>query len=169
MLRRVGIAAWLILSAADTVPLLSQESLRVGAAAPEFSLKTLAGGTTSLSQYRGRPVLVNFWASWCRPCRAEMPEIIAAYNAHRAAGLEVLAINLTDQERRRDVLRFVEELGIPFPVLLDEKGRVRERYGLIAVPTTLLVDRVGGVRAVHPGPIGQNSLAQGLAAVLPNP
>ena len=95
--------------------------------APDFTLKTLSGDTVSLSNYKGHPVFLNFWASWCKPCRAEMPEIIAAYNGHHAVGLEVLAINLTDQERMKDVREFVDELHMPFPVLLDQKGKVRKR------------------------------------------
>src|SRR4051812_45465448 len=67
--------------------------------APDFTLTTLSRGMVTLSQYRGRPVLLNFWASWCKPCREELPDIIAAYDAHHADSLEVLAINLTDQER----------------------------------------------------------------------
>ncbi len=90
----VSIAFATLLSAAGPV---SAQTL--GSPAPNFTLKTLAGDTVSLSDYPRRPLLLNFWASWCKPCRGEMSDIIAAYNAHHAAGLEVLAINLTDQER----------------------------------------------------------------------
>ena len=76
----------------------------------------------SLDSLRGRPVLINFWASWCVPCRQEMPELAAAWQAQRASGLEVLAVNLTDQERLKDVETFVAELALPFPVLLDKRG-----------------------------------------------
>ncbi len=69
-----------------------------------------------------------------------MPELALAWKQHRAAGLEVLAVNLTDQERRKDVHRFAEDLGIPFPVLLDVRDRVRERYELVMLPTTVFVD-----------------------------
>jgi thiol-disulfide isomerase/thioredoxin len=81
--------------------LAAQHSPELGRTAPAFSLKLLKGGEASLSQFMGRPVLVNFWATWCKPCRQEMPEIIAAYRAHRGSGLEVLAVNLSDQERRK--------------------------------------------------------------------
>ena len=90
--------------------------------APDFSLKTLAGDTVTLSHLRGHPVFLNFWATWCKPCRGEMTDIIAAYDAHHPAGLEVVAINLTDQERMRDVRTFVHELGLPFPVLPRREG-----------------------------------------------
>ena len=83
----------------------------VGQAAPAFELETLDGGRASLGELRGRPVLINFWASWCRPCSEEMPEIVRRYEELHAEGLEVLAINLTDDERRKDVRRFAE--GVP--------------------------------------------------------
>jgi peroxiredoxin len=144
---------------------LSAQTL--GSRAPDFTLKTLAGGTARLSDYTGRPLLLNFWASWCTPCRGEMSDIIAAYNAHHAAGLEVLAINLTDQERMKDVRKFVAAFHMPFPVLLDEKGKVRKRYALHGVPTSVFIDAQGVVSLVNPGPITSEAIQRGLAAILP--
>ena len=138
-----------------------------GSAAIDFRLKALAGGTATLAVYRGRPVLLNFWATWCKPCRAEMTDIIAAYEAHRDQDLQVLAINLTDQERMKDVRTFVSELQMPFPVLLDEKGKVRRRYALRGVPTSVFIDSSGVVRVVNPGPITRELIERGLAAILP--
>jgi len=146
---------------------LSAQTL--GSPAPDFTLKTLAGGTASLSDYTRRPLLLNFWASWCTPCRGEMCDIIAAYHAHHAAGLEVLAINLTDQERMKDVRKFVDELQLPFPVLLDEKGKVRKGYALRGVPTSVFIDARGVVRLVNPGPIASETIQRGLAEILPAP
>jgi len=92
-----------------------------------------------------------------------------AYQAHRGEGLRLLAINLTDQERRKDVASFVEDLGMTFTVLLDESGRVRERFELVTVPTTVFVDSAGVVRSVHSGPISRERLASGLDAILSGP
>ena len=139
----------------------------LGAVAPDFSLKTLAGDTVSLSHLRGRPVFLNFWATWCKPCRGEMTDIIAAYDAHHTAGLEVVAINLTDQERMKDVRTFVHELRLPFPVLLDEKGKVRKTYRLRGVPTSVFIDTLGVVRLVNIGPITRENIQRGLAEILP--
>ena len=87
-----------------------------------------------------------------------------------AAGqLEIVAVNLTDQERGKDVRRFVEQLALPFHVALDARGRVRERYGLVSLPTTVFVDSAGTVRARHSGPLSEHNLAEGLAAILPAP
>jgi thiol-disulfide isomerase/thioredoxin len=138
-----------------------------GDTAPSFTLKTLAGSSDSLVQYRGHPVLVNFWATWCEPCKVEMPALVAAYQAHQVAGLVVLAINLTDQETStKDVRKFVAEFQMPFPVLLDDRGKVRRRYALRGVPTSVFIGADGVVRAVNPGPITVEALQQHLAQVL---
>jgi thiol-disulfide isomerase/thioredoxin len=135
--------------------------------APDFALKLLDSGRDSLSGYRGRPVLINFWATWCDPCRTEMPLIVAAYRANQETGLQVLAINLTDQETTlRDVRRFVAEFSMPFPVLLDEKGKVRRLYQLRGVPTSVFVGADGVVRFVNIGPIGSEALQRGVTAIL---
>src|SRR5437879_11630487 len=138
-----------------------------GSTAPDFTLKTLAGDTVSLSGFRGHPVFLNFWASWCTPCRGEMSDIIAAYDAHKDQHLQVLAINLTDQEHLSDARRFVDELHMPFPVLLDYKGKVRKRYALRGVPTSVFIDARGIVRLVNPGPITSETIESGLAEILP--
>ena len=147
-------------------PLHAQSS---GDRAPAFSLKTLEGDTADLSEYRGRPILINFWASWCKPCRAEMPLIIAVYRAHQPESLAVLAIDLADQERStKDIRNFQAEFQMPFPVLLDEKGKARKLYRLRGVPTSVFVGSDGVVRAVNPGPIEAAALQRHLSEILPD-
>jgi thiol-disulfide isomerase/thioredoxin len=148
------------------VPLLAQAE---GKPAPQFTLKTLDGNPDSLSHYAGHPVLINFWASWCKPCRSEMPLIIAAYQAHQGEKLSVLAIDLTDQEgSTKDVRKFATEFQMPFPVLMDQKGKARRIYALRGLPTSVFVGRDGVVRAVNQGPISGPALQKHLSEILPD-
>ncbi len=140
---------------------------RPGFAAPGFTLKTLDGGEVGLSDYAGRPVFINFWASWCGPCRAEMPEIVAAYQAHKDTGLEVLAINLTFQDAVGDAQAFVDEFQMPFPILLDEQSNVSKAYELLGLPTSVFIDAGGIIRIVHSGPMTRDLIEQYLAEILP--
>lgn len=165
---RLVLAALLVLT--SLVPARAQQKGPViGEEAPSFELELLDGGRTDLSTHRGRPVIVNFWASWCAPCREEIPDLIEAWREHSDKGLVILAVNLTDQERRKDIGRFAGELGIPFPILLDQRGKVRELYELVSVPTTVFIDSAGIVRGLHPGPITRGALDRGLEAILPSP
>lgn len=156
-------------SAGQGAPAVNPRGVGEGQSAPDFTLKTLTGDHVRLSDLRGRPVLVNFWASWCKPCATEMPYIVAAYDSLRDRGLTVLAVNLTDQERSKDVRRFVESFKLAFTVLLDERGRVRELYELAAVPTSVFVDSAGVVRRVISGPLTPEMLARGLTMILDAP
>jgi len=162
-LRAIGVA-WLM-----GVGGLAAQAPAPGVQAPDFRLAALMGDTVRLSSLRGRAVLLNFWATWCDPCRSEMPAIAAASAQYRDSGLAVLGVNLRDQERRRAVERFVKEFDLPFPVLLDASGKVRRLYHLRAVPTTVFVDTGGVVRRIHPGPLTAETLAQGLRDILPRP
>ncbi|MFL5802851.1 MAG: TlpA disulfide reductase family protein [Roseiflexaceae bacterium] len=115
-----------------------------GQSAPDFTLKTLDGSTVTLAKLQGQPVLINFWASWCEPCRAEMPEIVRAAEAHKADGLVVLAINTTFQDSLPEAQAFAKEFHMLFPVLLDDTGAVaRDAYGLRVLPMSFFINRKG--------------------------
>ncbi|UCC65766.1 MAG: redoxin domain-containing protein [Anaerolineae bacterium] len=122
---------------------------QTGFAAPDFTLHTLDGQTVRLSDLRGQAVLVNFWATWCPPCRAEMPAIQQVYDRYRDHGFTVLAVNL--QERDAQVAAFADQFGLTFPILLDRSGDVFERYRVRALPSTFFIDRSGGIRNVTVG------------------
>jgi peroxiredoxin len=110
-------------------------------AAPAFALEDLAGRRVSLADFRGRAVFLNFWATWCAPCREEFPAMVTLSRELGEQGLAVVAVNF--QEDREAVRAFAREFGVPFPVLLDPSGGVAERYGVRALPTTVFGDRQG--------------------------
>ena len=124
-------------------------SPQVGFAAPDFSLETLDDEMVSLSDLRGQAVLINFWATWCPPCRAEMPAIQQVYDRYRDRGFTVLAVDL--QESEAEITAFTEPLGLTFPILLDRSGQVFARYRVKALPSTFFVDQKGIIREVTIG------------------
>ena len=129
-----------------------------GKAAPDFSLPSLAGETVALSNYKGQVVLINLWATWCPPCKAEMPTLNAYYQANKDKGFVVLAVN--DQEDAITVNNFIEANGFGFPVLLDTQSRVLDTYNVRALPTTFVIDRNGVIQYVHMGEISQQQLEE---------
>ncbi|ASP39419.1 redoxin [Bacterioplanes sanyensis] len=119
-------------------------------AAPDFTLPNLNGdGQVSLQQYRGKVVYVDFWASWCGPCRKSLPLLNELRNELQAQGFEVLAINLDDDAG--DGLRFLERYPVDYPTLHDNNGDTPQRYGVRGMPTSYLIDRQGQLVAVHEG------------------
>ncbi len=129
-------------------------SPQVGFAAPDFSLETLDGETVNLSDLRGQAVLVNFWATWCPPCRAEMPAIQQLYEQYQDQGFTVLAVDL--QESEAQVTAFAEQMGLTFPILIDPNGQVFSRYQVRALPSTFFVDRNGLIQEIAlGGPMAQ--------------
>lgn len=135
--------------------------------APGFTLTTLEGTQTSLEESRGKVVLLNFWASWCIPCKEEMPLIQAAYEKYRDQGLIVLGINMTNLDERSEIERFLEETGVTFPILLDESGSVSTDYRIISIPTSFFVDRTGIIRHFQLGAMSTRQLEAYLDEMLP--
>ena len=117
--------------------------------APDFTLRTTDGGNLRLQEQRGRVVMVNFWATWCGPCKIEMPHLVRLYDKYRASGFQLLGVNIDDDPR--NAAAGAAKLGITFPVLLDGDKRVAKLYDLSTMPTTLLIDRDGKLRHVHRG------------------
>lgn len=126
-------------------------SPREGFSAPDFTLEQVGGGSVTLADLRGQVVLINLWATWCPPCRAEMPAIEQVYRDLRDQGFVVLAVNTTFQDREADAAAFVAQYGLTFPVLLDRDGAVSNRYQLRGLPTSFFVDRQGVIRSVVVG------------------
>lgn len=135
-----------------------------GQSAPNFTLTTLQGEQVKLSDYAGQVVMVNMWATWCPPCKAELPTIDAYYQEHSADGFVVLAIN--SQEAQSTVNTFISSTGFTFPVLLDSQGDVMGQYNVRALPTSFIIDRDGKVSYIHTGEINRQQLDQVVGPLL---
>jgi len=117
--------------------------------APDFTLRTTEGGNMRLQEQRGRVVMVNFWATWCGPCKIEMPHLNRLYEKYRSSGFVLMGVNV--DEDPRNAVNTAAKLGVTFPVLLDADKRVSRLYDLSTMPTTLIIDRDGRVRHLHRG------------------
>lgn len=118
-----------------------------GMVAPTFTLKNLAGEDVSLQDYRGKKVMLNFWATWCPPCKEEMPAMEQFYK-EKSKDVEILAVNLDSQN---NVKSFVQENNLSFPILLDQNGATQQTYSIISIPTTFIIDEQGLILKKHIG------------------
>jgi len=117
--------------------------------APNFSLQARSGETVTLEELRGNVVMINFWATWCGPCRQEMPHLEALHQRYQSLGFTLLGINVEDDPRGAE--RWLAETPVSFPILFDPRNEVSELYDVIAMPSTVLVDRAGNMRFIHHG------------------
>lgn len=151
-------AAWIILTrpAPGALEGSSPAFARPGFQAPDFELQTLTGEAVALSSLRGKPIIINLWASWCPPCQAEMPSFQRVYEDYHNQGVVILAINLTLQDREEDARQYILENHFSFPVLLDPDGAVERQYSTRALPTTYFISANGFIRdRVIGGPIAE--------------
>lgn len=117
--------------------------------APDFTLKSRSGENVRLEDMRGQVVMLNFWASWCGPCRQEMPLMDDLYEQYKDLGFTILAVNV--DENREEALRFLDKVPVSYPILYDPESRVSELYEVQAMPTTVMIDRSGNTRYLHHG------------------
>ena len=146
-MHRFSTACWaaLLVCAATT----ASAAVTPQAAAPDFTLRSADGRNLRLNEQRGQVVLVNFWASWCGPCRQEMPHLNRLYDKYKASGFTLLGVNIDDDPRLANAV--VARMGLKFPVLLDADKTVSKLYDLGSMPATVLIDRDGRVRFLHRG------------------
>ena len=135
------------LLAASAVILASAAGAAVDPPAPAFSLPARGGSTIDLSQYKGQVVMINFWASWCVPCRQEMPLLDSIYKKYKPLGFTLLSVNVEPEQK--DAENFLKQTPVSFPVVFDAKSKVSGLYNVQGMPTTVFIDRKGNVRLMH--------------------
>lgn len=140
--------------------LATKEGLALGETAPDFKLETLEGETVKLSDYRGKKVILNFWATWCPPCRAEMPHMQKYYEQQAEKdNVEVLAVNLMTKDHGMEkITSFVSEYKLSFPILLDSKGAMGSVYQAVTIPTSYILDTEGRVQSKFVGPMDRATI-----------
>ena len=142
---------------------VSSGAVEQGKPAPDFALQDVRGRSVHLSDFRGQAVIVNFWASWCAPCRDEVPNLVTTYQQHKTDGLVVVGVDL--QEDAATVRSFATEFGMKYPVLLDPHGQTIGPYRITGPPTSVLIDREGVVRGIVLGPMQEADLTHWLGVI----
>ncbi|WP_377891481.1 redoxin domain-containing protein [Alkalihalobacillus sp. R86527] len=141
-----------------------EEGIQNGNLAPDFSLETLSGDKVKLSDYRGKVVFLNFWATWCPPCKAEMPHMQDFYEEN-SDQVEIVAVNITSNDSVASVEEFVKQYHLTFPVLLDLEGEQSEKFATITIPTTYIIDKNGIIKQRLVGPMSKDSMEELVSSV----
>ena len=140
--------------------------LQEGNKAPNFGLKTLDGQEVKLSDMVGKKVILNFWATWCPPCKAEMPHMQDFYEEQKNNQVTILAVNLTTSEKSSDNIgSFVKDYGLTFPIVLDSEGQVGQTYQAVTIPTSYIIDTKGVIRKKIVGPMDKEMMTELLQSV----
>ncbi len=135
-----------------------------GRLAPDFTLTDLEGNAVTLSDFRGKVVFINFWATWCPPCRAEMPEIEAIYQEYKSKDVVVIGVDLLEAEN--EVRQFVQKGGYSWTFVIDTTGVVANKYSITAIPTSFFLDKEGIIRAVSTGAMTKRTMERALAEAM---
>ncbi|MED4452516.1 TlpA disulfide reductase family protein [Metabacillus fastidiosus] len=139
------------------------QALTENSKAIDFELRTIDGQSEKLSDYKGKTVILNFWTSWCEYCYEEMLELNALYDDADRTKVELLAINITSQERsEEDVRHFAQVNKIHFPILLDKKGEVMKNYRILGIPTTIIIDEEGMIKKTMFGPVTKKVIEEAI-------
>jgi peroxiredoxin len=140
----------------------AKQGLTKGDRAPDFELTTLDGENVNLSDYQGKRVILNFWATWCPPCKAEMPHMEKYYEKNsKKENVEILAVNLTSQDDgKKAVEQFVAGYELTFPILMDEKGDIGDQYRVFTIPTTYIIDTNGIIQHKIVGPMNEEMMGK---------
>jgi peroxiredoxin len=168
----IGVLAFIVVgllrpSAASTTPSPpgTTVGLLVGDVAPDFTLTLLDGKQASLSQFRGKPVMLNFWYSTCPGCLAEIPGMQRFYTAQQAAGKDIVILGVNSVDDAQTSRQFAQQYGLTYPLALDDNQRVATLYNLTATPTSYFIDRQGIIRATVVGPVDASTLQRNVAEI----
>ncbi|MCD7033318.1 thiol-disulfide oxidoreductase ResA [Metabacillus sp. GX 13764] len=143
----------------------SKELVGKGSKAPDFMLTDMNGKTHQLSDYKGKGVFLNFWGTWCEPCKREMPYLDRQYEHYRSQGVEVLSVNIS--ESNITVQNFIDQYQLSFPVMIDKDRQVLDAYGVNPLPTSFLIDKTGKVVKVYSGQLTERMTAQFMEQIKP--
>lgn len=143
----------------------SKEKVKVGSDAPDFVLTDLNGDKHQLSDYKGKGVFLNFWGTWCEPCKREMPYMQNQYDYYKEQGVEVIAVNIA--ESKIAVQNFTDTYDLSFPVVLDKDRQVLDAYGVVPLPTTFLIDKNGKVAEIITGQMNERMVRDYMESIKP--
>ena len=132
----------------ESSPATPIKAAQVGFLAPDFTLNSLESQDIGLEYIKGKPIILNFWASWCPPCKAEMPAFQETFQEYGESDLQIIAINATNQDSLTEVTQFIKEYGITFPIPLDLTGTVSADYQVHSLPTTFFIDKSGVIKEI---------------------
>ncbi|MCM3113099.1 peroxiredoxin family protein [Lederbergia lenta] len=144
---------------------VASKGLTAGNEPPDFELETMDGQAVKLSDYKGKKVILNFWATWCPPCKAEMPHMQNYYNTNASEeNVEIIAVNLTNAEKglnkNEKISNFIKEYGLTFPIPLDEEGEIGNKYQTLTIPTTYMIDTNGLIHKKIVGPMDEEMIGK---------
>lgn len=140
--------------------------IQKGNKAPDFKLKTLDNKEVKLSDYKGKKVILNFWATWCPPCKAEIPDLIKFYEDFKDKDVVILGVDLTQSEKSQNaVADFLKSYGITYPVALDTDGTASKMYQVTGIPTSYIIDTQGIIRDIIVGPMDFEGMKRMLSGI----
>jgi peroxiredoxin len=143
----------------EDIPGVDLSQVKEGKPAPNFELTTLAGEAVQLSDYKGKKVILNFWATWCPPCKAEMPHMQNFYEKNKGNDIEIIAVNLTSMDKgKTNIENFVKEYGLTFDIPLDEEGTFGAQYQAFSIPTSYIIDSKGIITKKIIGPMDEDMM-----------
>jgi peroxiredoxin len=142
------------------IPTSSRALLREGQPAPQFALNTFDGRPVALTDLKGKPTLINFWASWCPPCLEETPALIEAFNELKGSDPNIEFVGIGTNDDKANLLKFAENNNVPYIVVEDPDGKASDAYGIRGMPTTVFLDSAGVVQKIWPGPINKQQVLE---------